>query len=305
MPKVLKAVTRFAYNAIYVSLQKTWKINPFIPKKVNNRKVLWGHARIEQEINPDLDKKIIKELDKHGIAQAAYFIDIGEYNNYFSSIKYPLSYYGSPALEEELIEKSLEHFVSLSFLDLTNPSIVIDAGAGNSPFYKIAADRNHATRVYRQDKLFTKGINGNTIGGSATELPFPDSSVDAITLHCSLEHFENRQDVDFFLEAERVLKPGGKCIVLPFYLSSHYTVHFDPVKNFLNFSKPNARYDGDAVILYYDSRQRFSRHYDVKTFKERILNKLKKPEVKIFSVANYKDVHPDCYLRFIAVFTKT
>jgi ubiquinone/menaquinone biosynthesis C-methylase UbiE len=300
----MKLLARLIYNLIYICLQKTWKLNPFIPKKLNNREIRWGHARTEQETNPHLDKEIIKQLHEFGIKHSAYRIDLAGFNKYLSAAQYPLSYYGGRNLKAERIEKSLEHFASLILLNLNKESVVVDAGAGTSPFYKIAAELSGSKKVYRQDKQFASGLNGYTIGGSASKFPLPDASVDAISLHCSLEHFENKEDVNFFVEAQRVLKPGGKCVILPFYLSSRYTVHLDPVKNFLNFSTPNVRYDSNAQIRYCDSRQRFSRHYDVKTFKERILNQLKKVELEIFFVENFKEVHHDCYLRFIAVFTK-
>jgi len=299
----MKGIARLLYDAIYIFLQRTWTINPLIAKRRNNRKIFWGHVRIEQETNPYLNKEIVRQLGNNQIACFSYYIDINGFKKYFAEVKYPMNYYGDSNLKEEFIEKSLEHFVSFDFLNLTTESILVDVGAGNSPFYKIVQERS-GSKAYRQDKLFANGLNGNTIGGSATKLPLPDASVNAITLHCAFEHFENKEDIEFLAEAERVLKPGAKCVVLPFYLASEYTVHLDPVKNLLNFSNPSVLSDSSAVLRYCDSRQRFSRHYDVKTFKERLINQMKNLDTKIFFVENFKDVHRDCYLRFIAVFTK-
>ena len=129
-----------------------------------------------------------------------------------------------------------------------------------------------------------------------------DSSVDAVTLHCSLEHFENNDDIDLFVELERVLKPGGRAIVLPFYLAYEYTIHVDPVFNLLKFHKPQL--DNKARLRYCDWYQYFSRHYDVQALQELILNNARSLELKIYKVDNFMEVDKGCYLRFIGEFTK-
>jgi hypothetical protein len=304
MHDAIKKVIHPFYSALHFVLHKTLEVNPLIRKNANHKKIIKGHIRIEQETNPELDKKIIKLLDENGIKNESYSIDAPAFKKYLSETIYPSYYYGGILTNDEFIEKALEHFVSLKLVTLNETSVAVDIGAANSPFYKIVKSKTRTPFAYSHDKIFKKGIHENKIGSLASRLPLEKESVDVITLHCSLEHFEGTQDKVFFREAERVLIKGGKCIVLPLYLSSEYTVHLDPVYNLLKWYHPNVSDDKDAVIRYCDSRQHFSRHYDVKNFKERILNHLHFLDVEIFHVENFKEINPNCYLRFIAVFTK-
>jgi len=297
------AVKRF-YDGAYFFLQATLRVNPFIPRKIKGSKVIRGHIRREQETNPQLDELIIQQLKEQRIENNSYEIDINKFRKYYSDTTYPQDYYGNKKRRDDnFIEKALEHFVSLQFLGLCTQSTLVDVGAGNSPFSEIVSEKYSIKNSYRQDKYFEDGLHANKIGGSASSLPFPDNSIDAMTLHCSLEHFEGKEDTGFFKEAERVLKKDGKCIILPFYLSSTYTVHLDPVNNLLKSLRPSLDDEG-AVIRYCDSRQVFSRHYDVNAFCQRILNHVHALHTTIYHVENFKEVHPDCYLRFIAVMTK-
>lgn len=292
------------YNSAYSILQRTWHYNPFIPKKINGVLVAKGHARFEQESDPQLDRNIIAEIKKAGIGFSEYVIDIQAFRKYFSETVYPKNYYGNGKTHTpNFIEKALEHFVALQLLDLNEKSVVVDVGACNSPFFELVMQKTSCKNAYAQDLDLPNGMNGKYIGGKASELPFEDSSVDAITLHCALEHFEGMQDLGFFKEASRVLKKNGKCIVLPLYLSSQYTIHLDPVNNLLKSLKPELNDEG-AVIKYCDSRQPFSRHYDVKTFSKRILNQVPLLDAEIMHVSNFFTVSDECYLRFIGVFTK-
>lgn len=305
MTPLAKHIARPLYLGVYYLLHSTLRVNPFFSWKRNGKKIKRGHIRLEQETNPELDGNIIRELKQQHFNCSSYSVNISAYKDFIAEGHYPDDYYGSQnGREWEFIQKTLEHFVSLQFLRLDAESVFIDIGACNSPFYEIVRKKYGTAFSYRQDLIFKPGINGNEIGCSAGKLPFPDESVDAITLHCSLEHFEGTEDISFFKEAQRVLKKGGKCVVLPFYLSSEYTIHLDPVMNVLRSYKPDLSGDEKAVLRYCDSKQPFSRHYDVVTFKSRILSQVPLLNTEIIHVTDRKKVDKDCYLRFIALFTK-
>jgi len=299
MLEAIKIVVRPFYSALHFVLHKTLVANPLVSKKI-----ILSHIRLEQETNPELDSRIIDLLNEYRIKNKSYQIDLPQFKKYLSETNYSTNYYGGNSVHSEFLEKALEHFVSLQLILLNSESVIIDIGSANSPFCKIVTQKSGTQFSYSQDKIFKHGLHENKIGGLASDLPFGDESVDAITLHCSLEHFEGTQDKDFFREAERVLKKGGKCIVLPLYLSSQYTIHLDPISNLLKSYSPDISDDKDAVVRHCDSKQYFSRHYDVKAFSARIVNNPNLLEAEILHVENFKEVNKDCYLRFIGVFTK-
>ena len=60
------------------------------------------------------------------------------------------------------------------------------------------------------------------ITGSICSIPLRSGTVDAITCHHSFEHFEGNVDVEFMLEALRLLAVGGKIIICPIFITNGY-----------------------------------------------------------------------------------
>lgn len=80
----------------------------------------------------------------------------------------------------------------------------------------VLADINDSMLRVGRDRLIDKGASGNihTVQCDAQALPFPDSSIDCITIAFGLR---NVTDKDKALRSmERVLKPGGRLLVLEF-----------------------------------------------------------------------------------------
>lgn len=286
---------RFAYTVLHkILFQIIVTLRP---------KVKRGHISGEHLDNLELDVKIAEEFNRIGIAVHDISVHTKDYQEYIKNTNYPLSYYGGGKdHRQNFTEKTLEHFVSFRFMDLNPDSVFIDVAACTSPFYQIVKEKYKLTKSYQQDLVFKKGLHADKIGGYASDIPLKDQSVDVVTLHCSLEHFEGNSDIEFFIEMERILKPGGKIIVLPFYLAYEYSIHLDPAFNLIKFHK--TKVDRLASIRYCDWRQYFSRHYDVETLQNRILEKVPQLGLEIYRLKNFRQIHPSTYLRFIGVFTK-
>ena len=133
-------------------------------------------------------------------------------------------------------------------------------------------------KMYYQDLTYRAGFYKDQIGCNATHIPLKNESVDKMTLHCTFEHFERDNDTLFIREASRLLKPGGKCFIIPLYLSS----------NFINFTAPSLfslnrlRFDESAQCCKrFGFLNRFGRIYSPGEFKKRIISALKdlKPTV--------------------------
>lgn len=298
MKKVLHASYHFIHDLLFLTIA----YNPFFRKHFKGKKIKKGFIADEHLTNPELDEVLIKDLKNLGIKTSRHRINMGAYKKYLSKASYPRTYFGGGDEKNNFTEKTLEHYVSTEFIEFKPKTTFIDIAACTSPFYQLVKILFGVKVSYQQDLIFKKGLHGNKIGGSASALPLHDNSVDAATLHCSLEHFENNHDTEFFLEMNRVLKQGGKVVVLPFYLAYEYTIHIDPIFNFLRFHHPKR--DPEAQLRYCNWYQHHSRHYSPVALKKRILNNVPNLELEIFKVENFREINDLCYLRFVGVFTK-
>ncbi len=276
----------------------------FVSKTFYRRKnIRTGHISSEHLKNPVLDDKLSEELKQLGVEVNELKISREEYLKYLSKASYAENYYGGGKNPEmNFTEKTLEHFVSTLFIDFYPEMTFIDYAAATSPFSSIIKNIFGISHSFCQDIIFEKGIHGNKIGGYPSDFQLPDNSVDAVTLHCSLEHFEGESDIDFFRSMEKMLKPGGRIIVLPFYLAYEYTIHLDPAYNLLKFHSPET--DHQARIRYCNWKQFFSRHYSPQILYDRILSNCPGLKLTVYRVLNFREIDEHCYLRFVGVFTK-
>jgi SAM-dependent methyltransferase len=293
------------YNNLHFFINKHIDTIPFFPKSYHGKRVLKGHVSGEHLDNPQLDDELVTRLNQSGIKTADFHIDTEGYKNYIKNTVYPLSYYGGGRdPHQNFIEKTLEHYVSLSFLPLGDKAVFMDIAAATSPFSDIVKSQFPLVHTYKQDLIFPRGVHGHQIGGDAAHLPLPDNSIDGATLHCSLEHFEGDSDSLFFQEIQRVLKPGGLLVVLPFYIAHQYTNHVDPAFNLLKRHRVKLDKDPRMQLRYATWKQYFSRHYDPQALHDRVVSKTPELALTVYRVKNFKAVDASCYLRFIGVFTK-
>lgn len=170
-------------------------------------------------------------------------------------------------------EKILEYYLTLRALSLEAKSTYLDVASGLSLFPNFVAERIGAT-VYRQDWFYPRGIEIvefpriirrlfnrtlvpiSCMGCDVRDFPLGDSTVDHITLHCSLEHFEGDADRLFISEAFRVLNPRGRILIIPFYCGDKYQELYK--KEFANGCQ-------------------FHRYYDPPSFVERVLSSIDVP----------------------------
>lgn len=288
---------------IYGILSKTHRYNPFIPKTVNGRKVKYGFISTIHLNDTQLDNMLDHNLINAGIHVNSYSIDIEAFDNYLQEVKYPDDYYTARKDQiENFREKALEHFVTLELINVDNEHVHIDVAAATSPFSSIFKQYHPSSTVYKQDLIYRKGLHHTSLGGYAHEIEMPDNSVDSVTLHCSLEHFEDDTDILFFQKLEKILKPKGVCIIAPFYIANEYTIHIDPVFNILKNHDP--KIDSLAQLRYSFWKQHHSRHYDPESLQRRIINTCPELNIEVYRVMNYKDAFSKSYLRYMAVVRK-
>jgi hypothetical protein len=189
--------------------------------------------------------------------------------------------------------KLVEYYISYRWLDLGPDDTYIDVAAQDCPFAFFVQDRFGST-VYRQDLYYLKkGIHGADIGGSAAKIPLPAGSVSKISLHNSLEHFEGKNDIKFFREAQRLLRAGGRLLVVPLFIGDRYSTVEDA-----------GWVDDDGVKHLWGVGARFARWYDLPQFKTRILDRSPELAVRVYHVENATEIDPTCFPYF-AMFEKT
>ena len=244
------------------------------------------------------EEKISQRLRQLGIQLEDYEIDVAEYQRYFQAARYREDF--PHYFPSNLPEKSLEHYIAAKLLQFNSHDIYIDIASQCSPVPAIY-NRLFGTKVYRQDLDYPPGLNGETIGGDAANIPVPNEFATKMALHCSFEHFEGDSDISFVQEAARILKPGGAVCILPLYLAEEYAIQTDPV-----ISVPQGvKFEDDAVIYCAPGWQnRHGRFYDPEHLIARIANNLNGISLKIYRIKNAQQVDESCYVRFVAMLTK-
>jgi SAM-dependent methyltransferase len=168
------------------------------------------------------------------------------------------------------IEKCLEHYLSYTYLRLSPGDIFVDVAAAGSPYAGLLRRRMNI-ESYRLDLAYPKGIQGNNIGADAGNTGLPDGFASTLALHCAFECFMGEADANFVYEASRILKPGGRYLIVPLYLDETYFISTSPYCN-----QENVVIDSGALKVWRDDSHKapFSRHYSPEVFFERIYSRI-------------------------------
>jgi len=201
--------------------------------------------------------------------------DFNAYQTWLDRVDYPRNYpkyvreFPPPLL---FAKKTLQHFLSFEALAeqlAQRDCVYMDVASSNSIVPDVLSRVYGLDRIYRQDLRYPEGVHGRLIGSDAAAIPLEDSSIDAMALHCALEHFEDQSDIGLVREAARLLRPGGAACVIPLYLADRYyvmTSRFAWERNGIPAIDPDA-----TVVLREENRLKFSRHLDAAHLQSRLL----------------------------------
>ncbi len=252
--------------------------------------------------NPEHDSRIIEDLDNRGFQIKHYTIDVDDYRQYIKKAGYDRYDYQDHGKAANFPEKSLEHYLSTQFLDLKNGDVFIDIANDHSPVPEIFSSLFNCI-VYRQDIVFPEGISGLMIGGNAATMPVRDGFASKIALHCSFEHFERDDDINFIREVNRVLFSGGKMVVCPLYLSISHIIQTNP---WYVTKSETETFDSTALIYCAKNwNNRHGRFYDANALDSRIRSALESLTLTLYVIENAREVDPSCYVKFLALFEKS
>lgn len=195
-------------------------------------------------------------------------------------------------------EKALEHSVSFDLLDFSKVKRYCDVAASASPIGVVAKKLFPKVEYWKQDAEFQTDLEKKIIAGFAQKMvDVPNGFFDAMTLHCSFEHFHGDADSEFMIEADRVLSDQGACLILPLYLDTEHKVFFDPT---VVSDQELEIYDkGEILCSTFDYRQKHGRYYDPKTLKSRVLDHLPKSLMAtLIQFVDQESVSKEIYLQF-------
>ncbi len=255
---------------------------------IENDKVI-GH--IDNQ-DTEIVQGIIKNFCNNDISVVEINIDREEYHEYCHNAGYKNRY---PAYySNNIIEKSLEHFLTIKNLVIKKGERFVDIASEHSPLPEIC-ERLFGADSYSQDIMYPPGIAEKRIGGDACNLPVENSFFDKLSLTCSLEHFEGQSDSFLLKEINRILKPGGIAYIAPLYLFKDYSIQTDPM-----VSVPNGvKFDKGAIIYCAEGwGNRHGRFYNFEAFKTRILPFIGTMKVEIQYIKNAKQIDNSCYIVF-------
>jgi len=214
---------------------------------------------------------------------------------------FPVDYHGG-INGEVWDEKLLEHWISserLALMSYRRKDIYVDIAAASSPWVQMLRERK---------KLNSFAIDLSEVGKTyqhlsyyrvenATKTTFADASVKGASLHCAYEMFMGEDDTQFIYEVARILKPGGKVIILPLYMHTHYCAYSTSEYYGKGFSDPEAkeyiRLDCNGIPS--------SRKYDAERLKSRVLDPIEKlgMQYNLLVLRNKAEFGKNIYCHFI------
>lgn len=276
-------VERIDFNTALVELSRHYRVR--------------GHAI--DNVSTQSVSRVLALAAEAGMDMESFRIDVDAYRDYYARAlydeNYPEYYQGNRP------EKTLEHFLALTLLDIQPGEVFVDIASEHSPVPDIYT-RLAQANGYSQDIMYPDGIKGNQIGGDACAMPVPDGFAHKAALTCSLEHFEGNADSRLFVEMHRVLAPGGQICITPFYLHYEEGVQTDP-----SLSVPaGVVFDETAVVYCAEGwNNRHGRFYTPRSFMERIGEPMRgKFSFRFFHIVNAPDVDASIYMRYAFVATR-
>jgi len=248
-----------------------------IVSKMSRCRSRWHEWRVRNApryINPTPEELELIERDLRalGVEVADYSPSADAFRAFQGGNYFPDDYIGG---RQSAVwdEKLLEHWIAserLGLLDYGPGEVYVDVAAASSPWAHAVRTRKgieaHAIDLETVAAAYS-GLSYYRIE-NATATSFPDASVKGASLHCAFEMFVGDDDVRFIGEVARILAPGGKVVILPLYMHTHYCAYSTPEYFGKGYSDAGAREYVRLDCLGVPS----SRKYDAAMLKSRVLD---------------------------------
>jgi SAM-dependent methyltransferase len=187
---------------------------------------------------------------------------------------------GAKIFNTTMHKKMLELFISYKLLDIQKADVYMDAAGGQYSYAsRIICKQSIIQDIRLSERL--KSFHGNKVtymDASCAKIPLPDRSVDKISCHHSIEHFQQNADMDFISEVKRILAPGGKCVIIPVFIADTPLLLTDST-SFTSWNETGQWVSDESASLPGGAGSgHFARVYSPETLHDRILSTLLKPE---------------------------
>lgn len=181
-------------------------------------------------------------------------------------------------------KKLIELYATYSILNFDDDDTYMDVAGGiNTYIHKINCKGRYmqSINVTNQLKMFL-GNDIEYIESDAAKIPLPDKSLSKMSSHHSFEHFQDKSDVAFIEEIQRLLRVGGKCCIVPIFIADNYIEVTRVNKPHCHFDR-KSRYivDQTARITGGDSCGDYARIYDISSFQERIIDHIDRDRFRV------------------------
>jgi hypothetical protein len=258
---------------------------------------------VPEYVNPSDDElsAIERDLRKMGVTLNECAPSREDFGAFQQQSWFPADYHGGPS-SGVWDEKLMEHWLASVILGLDRYSpqdVYVDVAAATSPWAKTLRERKNISAF---------AIDLSEIGSDFKNLPyyrienatatsFADESVKGVSLHCAYELFLGDDDTKLVWELARILKPGGKAVILPLYMHTHYCAYSTPDYFGKGFCDPGAkeyvRFDLTGIPS--------SRKYDVAKLKERVLDHIQAAGLRyqLYVLRNKETYGQGIYCHFI------
>lgn len=279
--------------------------------ELTRRRTGWNEWRFRDAISyvnpgPEELAQIETALAAEGVIVEDYAPPADDFEEFKSNNYFPASYHGGP--EGGLWdEKLLEHWISFSSLglaDFSDDDVYVDVAASTSPWAKVLRER-HDLQSFAID-IARIGPEFRELSyyrrEDATGTKFASESVKGASLQCAFEMFQGAADQKLILELGRILAPGGKVLILPLYMHTHYCAYSTPEYYGRGFTDNGAieyiRFDTMGVPS--------SRKYDAVSLNERILKTIKScgMSYRLLALRNKEQLGSGIYCHFILEITR-
>ena len=243
-------------------------------------------------LNKRVDSASFDEISSLKNIECNYFnINPAEYeiwvNNLFSELP--------KGLKDIHFKKLVEFYTSYMYLQPETSDIFMDTGGGIFTYiHKLPCQKKYLQDLRVTEELKSKfGNEIEYIECDAKKISLPDKSVDKISVHHSFEHFQEESDTFFIKEVQRLLRPGGRCCIVPLFIANEYSEVTSSFRMKKVFDKKSKHIiDITAILPGGSSSGDYARLYDIYSLQERIISQIDFNSYKVIIVEIKMDSHP-------------